>query len=151
MLEVLRDFVEKRKDVCLIFPVHPNPNVKKITGYITRKVADKLAELFKNDRADFEKKWADLGLFVKFGRLQDEKFDERAADITLLKTTAGQFFTLAEFKEKIKTAQTDKHGKIVGIYSNDAERDDALVRAAKTRGYEVLLFDNAFLDSHFFG
>jgi molecular chaperone HtpG len=88
-------------------------NVKKITGYITRKVADKLSELFKKDRADFESKWADLGVFIKYGMLSDEKFQERATEFALLKNVDNQCFTIEEYKEKVKALQTDKNNRLV--------------------------------------
>ncbi|MCC6280778.1 MAG: molecular chaperone HtpG [Saprospiraceae bacterium] len=122
-------------------------NVKKISEYITRKVADKLNELFKNDRPSFEQKWRDLGVFVKYGVISDKKFEERATNFTLVENTQGAFYLLNEFKEKIKTNQTDKHGKVVVIYTNDPEAHHAQIVAATARGYEVLRLETV-LDNH---
>ncbi len=123
-------------------------NVKKITGYITRKVADKLSELFKKDRTDFEAKWSDLGVFIKYGILSDEKFQERATEFALLKNVDGQYFTIEEYKEKVKDLQTDKNNRLVFIYTNNAIDHDALIQACRNRNYDVLLFDH-IIDSHF--
>ncbi len=123
--------------------------VKKITGYITKKVADKLAELFKSDRANFESKWKDLGVFIKFGTIQDEKFAERSSEFILLKNVAGKFFTVDEYKEAIKANQTDKHGKLVGIYANDPAAQHGQIKAAEARGYDVLEMNEPLLDGHF--
>lgn len=122
-------------------------NVKKITGYITRKVADKLHELYKNDRKDFEEKWSDLGVFVKYGMITEEKFYERATKFALLKNVDGEYYTLEEYQEKVKPAQTDKHDKVVYIYTNNATEHDPLIQAAKSRGYDVLEMDN-IIDNH---
>ena len=122
-------------------------HVKKISEYITRKVADKLNELFKNDRPSFEQKWRDLGVFVKYGVISDKKFEERAANFTLVENTQGQFYLLNEFKEKVKANQTDKHGKVVVIYTNDPEAHHAQIAAATGRGYEVLRLETV-LDNH---
>jgi len=122
-------------------------NVKKISEYIAKKVADKLHELFKADRSAFEQKWRDLGVFVKYGMVSDQKFQERAMNFALLENTAGEFYLLNDYKEKIKVNQTDKHQKIVCIYTQDPEGHDALVRAARNRGYDVLKMDTA-LDNH---
>jgi molecular chaperone HtpG len=122
-------------------------NVKKISDYITKKVADKLNELFKQDRPAFEQKWTDLGVFVKYGMVSDEKFSDRAQNFTLLTNTAGQFFLLEEYQEKIKETQTDKHNKLVCIYTNDPEGQDALVQGAQKRNYDVLKMDT-MLDNH---
>ncbi len=123
-------------------------NVKKITGYITRKVADKLSELFKKDRADFESKWGDLGVFIKYGMLSDEKFQERATEFALLKNVDNQCFTIEEYKDKVKALQTDKSNRLVLIYTNNAVDNDALIQACRSRGYDVLVFDHV-IDSHF--
>jgi molecular chaperone HtpG len=123
-------------------------NVRKITGYITKKVADKLHDLFKQDRAGFEGKWNDLSVFIKYGIISDEKFYERALPFTLVRNTAGEHFQIEEYRDKVKEAQTDKHDKIVLLYSNDPEGHDSLIRAAKAKGYDVLAFDNV-IDSHF--
>ena len=122
-------------------------NVKKISEYITRKVADKLNELFKNDRPSYEQKWRDLGVFVKYGVISDKKFEERAMNFTLVENTQGAFFLLDEYKEKIKTNQTDKHGKVVVIYTNDPEAHNAQITAATGRGYDVLRLETV-LDNH---
>lgn len=123
-------------------------NVRKITGYITKKVADKLHELFKADRKGFEDKWKDLGVFVKYGMLSDEKFHERAADFALLKNVDAEFFTFEEYEKKVKDIQTDKHKRTVMLYTHNAEEHHSLVEAAKERGYDVLEFDNV-IDAHF--
>ncbi|MCB9272725.1 MAG: molecular chaperone HtpG [Lewinellaceae bacterium] len=123
-------------------------NVRKITGYITKKVADKLSELFKKERESFEDKWNDLGVFVKYGIISDEKFYERALPFTLVRNTEGAFFPIEEYKEKIKENQTDKYDKVVALYTNDAEGHDSFIRAARARGYDVLVFDNV-IDNHF--
>ncbi len=124
-------------------------NVKKITGYITRKVADKLNELFKEDREQYEQKWNDLGVFVKYGILSEEKFYDKALKSALLKSTDGKFFTLEEYRERIAANQTDKHDRLVGIYTNDAKAQHAAIQAAKERGYEVLEFNQPFIDNPF--
>lgn len=123
-------------------------NVKKITGYITRKVADKLNELFTNDRKGFESKWNDLGVFVKYGIISDEKFHEKAVDFALMKNVDGEHFTINEYKEKVKNLQTDKHGKLVLLYSGNPTDHDSFVQAARAKGYDVLHFDN-IIDNHF--
>ncbi len=122
-------------------------NVKKISEYIAKKVADKLQELFKADRKSFEQKWRDLGVFVKYGMVSDQKFQERAMNFALLENTSGEHFLLPDYKEKIKANQTDKHQKVVCIYAQDPEGHDALVKAAKNRGYDVLKMDTV-LDNH---
>ncbi|MEO6759389.1 MAG: molecular chaperone HtpG [Saprospiraceae bacterium] len=122
-------------------------NVKKISEYITRKVADKLAELFKNDRAGYEQKWRDLGVFVKYGIISDKKFEDRAMGFVLVENTKGEFYLLNDFKEKVKANQTDKNGKTVLIYTNDVEAHNAPIKAAENRGYEVLRLDTV-LDNH---
>lgn len=123
-------------------------NVRKITSYITRKVADKLHELFKKDRKNFEEKWQDLGVFIKYGMISDEKFHERALKFALLRTVDDGFFTIEEFKEKVKDNQTDKYDKIVLLYTNNPTDHDSFVQAAKNRGYEVLELDT-IIDNHF--
>lgn len=123
-------------------------NVKKIGSYITRKVADKLAELFRNDREGFEKKFEDIGLFVKYGAISDEKFYEKARDFCLLKNTEGKFFTFDEYREKVKENQTEKEDKQVWLYTSDAKKQDAFVSAALKKGYDVLVLDSP-IDSHF--
>ncbi len=123
-------------------------NVKKISQHISKKVADKLQELFKKDRADFEKKWDDINLFVKYGIISDEKFYERAKDFTLLKNVDKKYFTLDEYKEKVSPNQTDKEKNIVYIYTTDADKQDSFIQAAKGKGYDVMLLDGQ-LDNHF--
>lgn len=123
-------------------------NVKKINTYITRKVADKLAELFKSDRKSYEEKWADIGLFVKYGSISDPKFWERAKDFVLLENTGKEYFTLSEYREKVTPAQTDKDGNLVYLYTPNPERQDGYIQAANKKGYDVLLM-NSPLDNHF--
>ena len=124
--------------------------VRKINTYITRKVADKLAELFRKDRAGYEEKWADIGVFVKYGMLSDEKFYERAKDFVLLKSVTGKLYTLTEYTEHIQANQQDKDGNTVVLYTNDAEQQHGFVAAAQERGYDVLNMDQV-LDPHFIG
>ncbi len=123
-------------------------NVKKIAGYITKKVAEKLSSLFKKDRKDFESKWTDLGVFVKYGMLSEEKFHDKAVKFALLKNVDNEFFTIDEYKEKIQTLQTDKYDKKIIIYTNNAQDHDSFVQAAKNRSYDVLEFDTV-IDNHF--
>jgi molecular chaperone HtpG len=123
-------------------------NVKKINSYITKKVADKLAELYKSDRPAFESKWKDISLFVKYGMLSDDKFAEKAMDFALLSSTDQKHYTIKEYEAKVKDIQTDKDGKLIYLYTNDAEKQDAYVTAAQAKGYDVLLLDSP-LDSHF--
>ena len=123
-------------------------NVKKINGYISRKVADRLHELFKKDRKAYEEKWSDIGLFVKFGTISDEKFYEKAKDFLLLTNTNNEHYTLEEYKAKVKDFQTDKDGNLVYLYSSDAERQHSYVQAANKRDYDVLLM-NSPIDTHF--
>jgi len=123
-------------------------NVKKINSYISRKVADKLQELFKKDRKAYDEKWNDIGLFVKFGAISDEKFYEKAKDFLLLTNTNNEYYTLEEYKSKVKDFQTDKDGNLVYLYSFDAERQHSYVQAANKRDYDVLLM-NSPIDTHF--
>lgn len=123
-------------------------NVKKINTYITKKVADKLAEIFKSDRKGFEEKWKDINLFVKYGMLSDDKFAEKANDFCLLKNTEEETYTLKEYAEKVKDIQQDKNGNVVYLYTHDAAQQDSYIATAKDRGYDVLVFDSP-LDSHF--
>ncbi len=125
-------------------------NVKKINTYITKKVADKLAELFKNDRPAYEEKWPDIGLFVKNGMISDDKFYDKAKDFVLLTNIKKENFTLEEYKEKVKPEQTDKDGNLVYIYTNDAAKQDAFIQSAGKKGYDVLLM-NSPIDNHFIG
>ncbi|MBN8677143.1 MAG: molecular chaperone HtpG [Chitinophagales bacterium] len=122
-------------------------NVKKISEHITKKVADKLHELFKNDRGAFEQKWRDLGVFVKYGIISDTKFEDRAKNFVLVENTKAEFFLLSDYKDKIKENQTDKHSKTVVIYTNDSEGQHAQIAAAEARGYDVLKLDTV-LDNH---
>src|SRR5688572_20276292 len=123
-------------------------NVKKISQHITKKVADKLQELFKKDRTDFEKKWDDINLFVKYGIISDEKFYDRAKDFSLFKNIDSKYFTFEEYKEKVKPAQTDKEGNVIYLYASDGGKQDSFVQAAKAKSYDVLLLDSP-LDNHF--
>jgi molecular chaperone HtpG len=125
-------------------------NVRKINTYITKKVADKLAELFRKDRAGYEEKWADIGLFVKYGMLSDDKFYERAKDFVLLKSVDGKLRTLTEYTEHVQANQQDKDGNTVVLYTTDAEAQHSFVAGAQERGYDVLLMDH-ILDAHFIG
>jgi len=123
-------------------------NVKKINSYITKKVADKLSDLFKKDRKSYEEKWDDIGIFVKYGMLSEEKFYEKAKDFGLLKSTEGNYYTLEEYKEKVAGNQTDKEEQINFLYTSDEGKQHSYVEAAKNKGYDVLLLDGA-IDSHF--
>ena len=123
-------------------------NVKKISAHITKKVADKLREMFNKDREDFESKWNDLKVFVEYGMLSEDKFAEKANAFTLLQSTTGEFATIEEYKEKIKAAQTDKNNKLVVLYTNDKENQFSFVKSAKERGYDVLEL-NSPLTPHF--
>ncbi len=123
-------------------------NVKKISSYITKKVAEKLAALFKKDRKDFESKWKNLGVFVKYGMLSEEKFHNKAVKFALLHNVDNTFFTLEEYKEKIKAEQKDKYDKLVMIYTNNPAEHDSFIQAAKNKGYDVLEFDT-MIDNHF--
>ncbi len=123
-------------------------NVKKITGYITKKVAEKLSELFKKDRKEFESKWKDLGVFVKYGMLSDEKFHEKALKFGLLKNTEGEFFTIEDYKAKVKDNQTDKHDKLILIYTNNPAEHHSFIDSVKNAGYDVLEMDT-IIDTHF--
>ena len=124
--------------------------VKKIASHISKKVSDKLEELFKKDRADFEAKWDDIKIFIEYGILSDEKFAERAKKFTLYKTTEGKYYTMDELTEKITPAQKDKDDKLVYIYTSDVEAQHSFVNAATTKGYEVLVM-NTHLTSHLVG
>ena len=122
-------------------------NVKKISSHITKKVADKLAELFKNEREDFEKKWNDIKLFIQFGMLTDEKFYERAEKFALFENISHKYFTLDEYKEKVKDNQTDKEGNLIVLYTNDPDAAYSYIERAKQKDYDVLLM-NGELDVH---
>lgn len=123
-------------------------SVKKINSYITKKVADKLEELFKKDRGGFETKWDHIGLFVKYGMISEEKFAEKAQKFTLLKNTEGKYFTLEEYGEKTKVNQTDKNGQNIWLYASDEGKQDGYIRSAGKVGYDVAILDG-ILDSHF--
>ncbi|GAB3907679.1 molecular chaperone HtpG [Mucilaginibacter boryungensis] len=124
-------------------------NVKKINSYITKKVADKLSDLFKADRAGYEEKWSDIGLFVKYGIISEDKFYDKAKDFVLLTSTQDKKnYTLDEYKDKVKDAQTDKDGQLVYIYTNDPAKQDAFIQSANKKGYDVLLM-NSPIDNHF--
>lgn len=125
-------------------------NVKKINTYITKKVADKLAEIFRKDREGYQQKWNDIGLFVKYGMLSDEKFYEKAKDFALLQNEKGQFYTLEEYKAFVEPNQKDKNDNLVYLYTTDPEKQHAFVEAAQDRGYDVIKFDN-MIDPHFIG
>jgi molecular chaperone HtpG len=124
--------------------------VKKIASHISKKVSDKLEELFKKDRADFESKWDDIKIFIEYGILSDEKFAERAKKFTLYKTTDGKYYTMDELTEKIKPTQTDKDDKVVYLYTNNVEEQHSYINAATSKGYEVIVMDT-HLTGHFVG
>jgi molecular chaperone HtpG len=123
-------------------------NVKRINSHITKKVADKLADLFKEDRKSFEEKWESIGMFVKYGVIADDKFYDRAKDFILFKNTENQYFTIDEYKEKLEINQKDKDGNAVALYANDISKQDAFISGAKKREFDVLVFDDV-LDAHF--
>lgn len=123
-------------------------NVKKISNHITKKVADSLSDIFKNNREDYEKKWDDLKIFIQYGMLTDEKFAERAQEIYLFKNTDGKYFTFEEYDTLIKENQTDKDKNIVSLYATDATEQFSYIEKAKAKGYDVLLMDGQ-LDTHF--
>ncbi len=123
-------------------------NVKKISGYITRKVADRLEEIFKNERKSLEEKWDNLKLFIEYGMLSDEKFCERAMKFCLLKNTDGKYFSIDEYRKAVETEQTDKDKKLVLLYATDVEAQYPYIESARNKGYDVLLMD-CQLDSHF--
>ena len=123
-------------------------NVKKISTYITKKVADRLDEIFRNERQQLEEKWDNLKLFIEFGMLSDEKFCDRAMKFALLKSTEGKYFSIEDYKTAIAGEQTDKDGKVVFLYATDVDAQYSFIEAAKNRGYDVLLMD-CQLDSHY--
>ena len=123
-------------------------NVKKISTYITKKVADRLDEIFKNEREQLEQKWDNLKLFIEYGMLSDEKFCDRAMKFCLLKNTDGKFFSIEDYKKAIEEGQTDKDKKVIFLYATDTEAQYPFIEAAKNKGYDVLLLD-CQLDSHF--
>ena len=123
-------------------------NVKKISTYITKKVADRLEEIFRNERPQLEEKWDNLKLFIEFGMLTDEKFCDRAMKFALLKNTDGKYFSIDDYKKAIEGEQTDKDKKVVFLYATDVDSQYSFIEAAKAKGYDVLLMD-CHLDSHF--
>ncbi len=123
-------------------------NVKKISTYITKKVADRLEEIFKDQRQQFEEKWDNIKLFIEYGMLSDEKFCERGMKFALLKNTDGKFFSLDEYRKAVEPAQTDKDKNVVCLYATDKDEQYGFIEAAKNMGYDVLLMD-CELDSHF--
>ncbi len=125
-------------------------NVKKISGHIMKKVADKLEELFKKDRKDFEAKWDDIKIFMEYGMVSEEKFYDRAKKFTLLKNTENEYFSLEEYQAKVKDIQENKDKKVVYLYTNNAEEQHAYIEKAKAKGYDVLVLDTA-LTGHFIG
>lgn len=125
-------------------------NVKKISSYITRKVADRLQELFAGNRAEFEQKWDDLKVFIQYGIITEEKFAEKASQFMLLKSVDGKYFTISEYETLVKTNQTDKNGSLTYLYSDNVVGQHSFVEAAKARGYDVLEMGGQ-LDNHFVG
>lgn len=123
-------------------------NVKKISSHITKKVADKLEEIFKKEREDFEKKWEDIRIFVQYGMISDEKFWEKARKFALLKNTEGKCYTIDEYRERVSPLQTDKDKKVVHLYTNNPEEQHSYIATAKERGYDVLVFDS-MIDPHY--
>lgn len=123
-------------------------NVKKINSYITKKVADKLAALYKKDRKIFEEKWQDIGLFVKYGMISEEKFYDKAKEFALLSNTRNEYFTLDEYREKVKPLQTGKDESVVYLYTTDTAKQDAFIQSANKKGYDVLVM-NSPIDNHF--
>jgi molecular chaperone HtpG len=122
-------------------------NVKKISNHIMKKVADKLEELFKNNREDYEKKWDDIKVFIVYGMISEEKFYDRAKKIFLFKNTEGKYFTFEEYKKHIEKTQTDKEKKLVYLYTNDEKEQHAFIESAKGKSYDVLVMDGV-LDNH---
>jgi len=123
-------------------------NVRKISTYISKKVAEKLEEMFKNDREDFEKKWDDLCVFLQYGSLTDEKFYDKIKDFYLLKNTEGKYFTIEEYRNMVSALQTDKNGNVIMLYAANVDEQHVYIRNAKEHGYDVLLM-TGFLDTHF--
>jgi molecular chaperone HtpG len=123
-------------------------NVKKISNHIMKKVSDKLEELFKNHREDFEKKWDDIKVFILYGMISEPKFYERAEKFTLFKNTQGKYFTFEEYKKHIEPTQTDKDNKLVYLYATDTDEQHAFINTARNKGYDVLVMDGV-LDNHF--
>ncbi|WP_162054078.1 molecular chaperone HtpG [Pontibacter pamirensis] len=125
-------------------------SVKKINTYITKKVADKLNDIFKKDRETFEKTWNDINVFVKYGMLSDDKFYEKAKDFVLLQNTEGKYYTIEDYKALVQANQTNKSEQLVFLYTTDADKQHAFIEAAQNRGYDVLKLDSV-IDSHFIG
>jgi molecular chaperone HtpG len=123
-------------------------NVKKISGHIMKKVADKLEEIFKNNREEFEKKWDDIKVFIEYGMISEPKFFERAEKFCLFKNVNDKYFTLSEYKDYIKENQTDKDGNLVYIYTSNTEDQHSYIQNAQERGYDILVFDGP-IDNHF--
>jgi molecular chaperone HtpG len=123
-------------------------NVRKITSYITKKVAEKLSKLFKKDRQNYQDKWDDIGVFVKYGMISDEKFYDKGTKFSLFKNVDNEFYTIEEYKEKIAVAQKDKYDKTVILYTNNAKEHHSYITSAKNYGYDVVLFDNV-IDNHY--
>lgn len=123
-------------------------SVKKISGHITKKVADKLEDLFKKDRTDFESKWEDIKIFVQYGMLSDEKFYDKAQKFALLKNADGKYSTLEEYAEKVKPTQTNIDKKVIYLYTTNVDEQHSFIETAKDRGYDVLVFDSP-IDSHY--
>ncbi|MDR2868673.1 MAG: molecular chaperone HtpG [Bacteroidales bacterium] len=123
-------------------------NVKKIASHITKKVAEKLEEMFKNNRDDFEQKWDDLKVFIQYGSITDDSFFEKASKFYLLKSIDGKYFTIDEYRSFIETLQKDKNDNLISLYASDTNTQHVYIQAAKERGYDVLLMDG-FLDTHF--
>ncbi|KAI9549279.1 putative heat shock protein [Daphnia sinensis] len=142
------EFVEKFKDAKDANEIIGRQQREKINTYITKKVADKLAELYNKDRKAYEEKWSDIGLFVKYGMISEEKFYEKAKDFALLTNTKGENFTFEEYKEKVAPVQTDKNGNVVYLYTTDPDKQDGFIQAAEKKGYDVLVM-NTPIDNHF--
>jgi molecular chaperone HtpG len=123
-------------------------NVKKISGHIMKKVADKLEDIFKNNREEFEKKWDDIKVFIEYGIISESKFFDRAEKFCLLKNTESKYFTFEEYKASIKETQTDKDGNLIFIYTSNPEDQHSYVQNARERGYDVLVLDGP-IDNHF--
>jgi len=125
-----------------------DPNVKKISGHITKKVADRLEEIFKDSREDFEKKWDDLKLFIGYGMMTEDKFYERASNFALFKNTDGKYFTFEEYEKLIKESQTDKNNTLIYLYATNQQEQLGFIESARNKGYDVLLMDG-HLDTHY--
>ena len=125
-----------------------DPNVKKITSYITRKVAEKLNNLYKKKPEEYKEKWPEIGLITKYGMITEEKFYEKALNFALFKNIEGSYFTIEEYKDKIKPAQSDKYKKIIALYTNNPKDHHSYIESAKSKGYDILEFDQ-IIDNHF--